>query len=149
MIDTIAAFVLATASQSGEQVRVQVYGRDYVTVTGSTETFRGTCDGREVSAMIIKAFRGQSGRLTLRAGDITRTVSPDFLNRRLFGSSFYAAGLGCDGRRIVFRVRLAQMDPSGSVTVRVQSATMDMQTGAISLSTVRELGQEEVRAELQ
>lgn len=137
---------LAALQPQGEVVRV--YGRDVTTLPDSTETFRGTCDGVEATATIEKAIRGRAGRLILRYRRLTREVRDTFLNGRLFGSNFYAAGLGCDGRRIVFRARLVRMDEAGNVAIDVQTATMDIRTGELTLSQPRTLPRADIEYEL-
>jgi hypothetical protein len=138
---------LAASQPQGDMVRIQG-GRDVTTLPDSTETFRGTCDGVEATATIEKAIRGRAGRLILRYRSLTREVRDTFLNGRLFGSNFYAAGLGCDGRRIVFRARLVRMDEAGNVAIDVQSATMDIRSGELTVSQPRTLPRADVEYEL-
>lgn len=143
----IELFLLAAVQISPGGV-VHVSGRDYVTVAGATETFSGQCDGRPVSATLRKAFGGAKGKLTLTAGAVSRDLPASFLEGRLFTSSFVAAGIGCDGRRIMFRARVAHIAGDRTIAVKAQSVTMDLETGEISTSPIRNLPLEEVELEL-
>ena len=145
----LLSFALSLVAPLQEMVAIPIDTRDYATVDGSTEVISGTCDGRPVSATITKAFRGREGRLTLRAGRISRPVPPGFLGGRLVRGSYYAAGIGCDGRRIVFRARVARMAEDGRVNIEVQSVTMDMRTGRLSVSEARTMDRDETRLELR
>jgi hypothetical protein len=138
---------LAALQPQGDIVRIHG-GRSYMPLVGSTETFRGTCDGVEATATIEKAFRGPTGRLILRYRHFTREVRDTFLNGRLFGDNYYAASLVCDGRSIMFRARTVRMDEAGNVTVDVQSATMDIRTGELTLSQPRTVSREDLETEL-
>jgi hypothetical protein len=139
---------LLTAVQISPEGVVHVLGRDYTTLAEATETFSGRCDGRPVSAALRKAFGGAKGKLTLTAGVVSRDVPASFLEGRLFTSSFVAAGIGCDGRRIMFRARVAHMTGDRTIAVKAQSVTMDLKTGEISTSPIRDLPPEEVELEL-
>jgi hypothetical protein len=138
---------LAALQPQGDMVRIHG-GRDVTTLADSTTTFRGTCDGVEATATIEKAYRGRTGRLILRYRRLTREVGDTFLNGRLFGSNYYAAGLGCDGRRIVFRARLVRMDEAGNLAIDVQMATMDIRTGELTLSQPHTVSREDLEYEL-
>ena len=138
-----AALLLAAAAQISPDGTVHIYGRDFVTVAESRETFSGRCDGRRVSATIQKAFRGAKGSLTLTAGDLARSVPESFLEGRHFASSFMAAGIGCDGRRMMFRARVAHLSDDGAVVVQAQSVSMDLESGELSASEIRNLPPEE------
>lgn len=148
MIELFGLFALGLAAQQA-MVPIPIRGRDYVTLGDSIETYSGTCDGRPVAAVVAKAIRGRAGRLTLRAGRIVREVPAGFLGGRLFGSGFSAAGIGCDGRRLMFRARTARIEADGRVIVEAQSATMDMRTGRISLSSLQTLPQDEAARDLR
>jgi hypothetical protein len=141
--------LLMAASLLQQSPPVQVRGRDYTTVADSTEVMSGVCDGRAVSATITKAFRGREGRMILRAGRVSQAIPPTFLGGRLLRSSYYAAGLGCDGRRLVLRARVARIEAGGRVEIEVQSATMDMRSGQLTISERRTLSPDEVENELR
>jgi hypothetical protein len=139
---------LAALQPQDEVVRIHG-GRSYMPLIGSTETFRGTCDGVEATATIEKAFRGPTAsRLILRYRRFTREVRDTFLNGRLFGDNYYAASLVCDGRSIMFRARTVRMDEAGNVTIDVQSASMDIRTGELTVSQPRTVSREDLEYEL-
>jgi len=141
--------LVVSAALSQEAAPVLVRGRDYTAVESSTEVMSGTCDGRAVSATITKAFRGREGGVVLRAGRASGALPATFLGGRLVRSSYYAAGLGCDGRRILFRARVARIGEQGRMEIEVQSATMDMRTGRLDVSEPRILDRDEVERELR
>ena len=149
MIGLLALSLLAGFAEPPDNVQIAVSGRDYTTLNASTETFRGLCDGREASLTIEKAYRGQAGRLVLRYEQLSRELPANFLEGRLVSGSYYAAGLGCDGRRLRFLARVAQIASDGTVNLRVQHATMDLRTGDLSVSQIRTMTPEEVRYELR
>ena len=140
---------LAFVGQNPGTVQLVIEGRENRVVSQSQQIFTGLCDDKKVSATLTKQMRNQQGSLTLQAGAVSARIPDSFLGGRLVKSSFYAAALACDGRRVMFRARVALIDAEGSVAVHVQSATLDMKTGQLELSPVRVLPPEEVRLELR
>lgn len=140
---------LAIAALQPGQFQIVMEGRDPTTLANLDHVLRGTCDGRQASATIERAIRGRAGRLTIRVGRFVRQVPDGFLGGRLFRSSFFAAGLACDGQSVIFRARVARMDGEGRVDIDVQSVSMHMRTGRLTVSEPRTLGRDEVALELR
>ena len=140
---------LALAGPEPGTVEVVIDGRENRVVPQSQQIFTGLCDDTRVSATLTKRMRDQQGALTLQAGALSARIPDSFLDGRLVTSSFYAAALACDGRRVMFRARVASIGAEGEVAVQVQSATLDMRTGQLEMSPIRALPPEEVQMELQ
>jgi len=49
----------------------------------------------------------------------------------------------------MFRARAAQMSEGGTIVIQTQSVTMDLRTGRLSVSEIRNLSDDEIRRELR
>ena len=142
------SIALALLLQPEGMTRITVTGREMVGLRDRVDVIRGTCDGRPVSATITKSYRGAMARLILRAGRWTREVPAPFLNGSLFANALQSAELGCDGRRLQLHARAIRGNGRGDLVLMVQNATMDMRTGAISLSELTTYSPAQTREEL-
>jgi hypothetical protein len=138
---------LAFLAQPG-MTRVDVFGREIIGLRNYEDVIRGTCDGRPASAIITKAYHGQRGRLLLRSGRWAREVPPAFLNGAAFTSGLQSLGLACDGQSLQLHALAIHPDAQGELVMDIQNATLDLRTGALTMTELRTLSPAETRSEL-
>lgn len=145
----ILSIALSLLAQTPGMTRIDINIRETVGLHDREDVVRGTCDGRPASATITKAYRGRTARLVLRSGRWATDVPPTFLNGGLFTRSLNSLGLACDGERLELHALLIRPDAQGEIVMDIQEATLDLRTGAVSMSEMRTLSPAETRAELR
>lgn len=148
MIGTAIIALLASAQSSQDQL-ITVDIREPRTVEGYTESFRGSCDGRDTSVVIRKSYRGAEGGIIIRYGDMVRDVPAGFTNGLVLRNTAYQGALVCDGRRVTFIVHALQVRNQPSTRYYTQSATLDVRTGEVSVSDLQTQAPEEFGALVQ